>query len=55
MSREQIQKKVRKSNMAAQCQYDYGKLVFPREEFLDCTIQEEKEEILLHSTLRSSF
>lgn len=46
MSREQIQKKVRKSNMAAQCQYDYGKLVFPREEFLDCTIQEEKEEIL---------
>lgn len=46
MSREQIQKRVRKSDLAAQSQYDYGKLVFPREELLNCTIQEEKEEIL---------
>lgn len=46
MKREQIQKKVRKSDLAAQSQFDYGKLVFPRKEFLNCTMQEEKEEIL---------
>lgn len=45
MNHEQIQKSVRKSEMAAQSQYDYGKIVFPREEFLPCTMKEDKEEI----------
>lgn len=36
----------RKSGMAAAGIYDYKKIMYPRNEFLDCEIQEEREEII---------
>lgn len=46
MSSEKIQKTIRKSEMSAQNSYDYGKLVFPRSEFIDCSFEEKKEEVI---------
>lgn len=42
---DQISKTVRKSDMEAENRYDYGKLAFPRDGFLACTLEEAKEEI----------
>lgn len=46
MSREQMKKKMRKAEMAAQNNYDWGKLVFPRNQFLESSYQEEREEVI---------
>ena len=46
MSREQMEKKMRKAEMAAQNNYDWGKLVFPRNQFLESSYQEEREEVI---------
>lgn len=46
MSREQMEKRMRKAEMAAQNNYDWGKLVFPRNQFLESSYQEEREEVI---------
>ncbi len=46
MNREKIQKKIRKAEMSAQNSYDFGKLVFPRGEFLESSYKEEREEVV---------
>lgn len=48
MNKEQVEKKKRKAEMSAQTSYDFGKLVFPQNEFLKSSYQEEKEEIIFN-------
>lgn len=43
---ENITKRVRKANISAQNEYDWGNLIFPEREFLNSTYEEEKEELV---------
>lgn len=45
----------RKSAMAAEDIYDYKKIMYPRNEFLECEIQEEKEEIITIYQIKNLF
>lgn len=46
MSKIQIEKRVRKVELAAQDSYDWAKLIFPKNKFLESSYQEEKEEVI---------
>lgn len=46
---------IRKSAMAASDEYDYKKITYPRNGFLDCEIQEKKEEIIIAYKVKNLF
>lgn len=45
---DKLDLQVRKADMDARSNYDVCRLVFPRPEFIHCTYEEEKEEIVFH-------
>lgn len=45
MSQEVIKHTIRKSEMSAQTSFELGRLAFPRNEFLNCSYVEQKEEV----------